>query len=86
MNQNNIKTAKQVKDISDYLIVLAYDTGRKLKPRIYPDELLMKWTGACEKVCFRAMERAVDKDLIEYGVSLRTGWLTEKGEELLNAS
>ena len=30
-----------------------------------------------------AMERAYDHGLIECGVSLRTGWLTAKGEALL---
>lgn len=48
----------------------------------YPYEALAAETGQPEKVCFRAMERAADRGLIEYGVSLRTGWLTEKGKQL----
>ena len=49
----------------------------------YPYEILSAVTGECEKVCFRAMERACDRGYIEYGVSLRTGWLTRKGAELI---
>ena len=29
-------------------------------------------------------ERAARRDLVEYGVSLRTGWLTDKGRALLD--
>lgn len=36
-----------------------------------------------EKLAYSACERAERDDLIEYGVSLRTGWLTDKGKELL---
>jgi len=36
-----------------------------------------------EKVCYRAMERAESHGLIDYGVSLRSGWLTNKGILLL---
>lgn len=49
----------------------------------FPYDYLSEWTGYPEKVCYAAMERAVDHDLIEYGVSLRTGWLTEKGKSVL---
>lgn len=49
----------------------------------YPYETLVIETGQPEKVCYRAMERAADRDLIEYGVSLRTGWLTDKGKALI---
>jgi len=51
----------------------------------WPYELLAQRTGEPEKVCYRAMERAEERGLIDYGVSLRTGWLSEKGEELLAA-
>jgi len=46
-------------------------------------ELLAARTGECEKVCFRAMERAERRGLLEYGVSLRTAWLTEEGKALI---
>lgn len=48
-------------------------------------ERLQKATGQPEKVCFRAMERAYDRGLIECGVSLRSSWLTRDGEALLEA-
>ena len=49
----------------------------------YPYEILQKMTGQPAKVCYSAMERAAGRGYIEYGVSLRTGWLTGKGKELL---
>lgn len=44
----------------------------------WPYEMLSAETGQCEKVCWRAIERAERHDLLEYGVSLRTAWLTDK--------
>jgi len=52
----------------------------------FPYETLATETGCSEKVAFRAMERVHNKGLAESGVSLRTGWLTDKGVALLNAS
>lgn len=49
----------------------------------WPYEALAAETEEPEKVCYRAMERAERQGLIEYGVSLRTGWLTPKGLELI---
>ena len=49
----------------------------------FPYEVLSRATGESEKVRFRAMERAAAHGLIEYGVSLRTAWLTNKGEKLI---
>lgn len=49
----------------------------------FPYEALALETGQPEKVCYRAMERADRRGLIECGVSLRTGWLTKAGAELL---
>lgn len=47
------------------------------------NDFLNEITGAPLKVCFNAMERAERNGFIECGVSLRTSWLTEKGEELI---
>lgn len=69
------------KDISDQQVARAY--AEKEKTRETAEVVLARMTGQPLKVCFRAMERAAGRDLIEYGVSLRTGWLTEKGEALL---
>lgn len=51
----------------------------------FPYEALAAQTGQPEKVCYRAMERAERHGLIECGVSLRTGWLTEAGHAVLAA-
>lgn len=68
------------KDVSDEMVcrafMLAESAGR------WPYELLAEWTGEPGKVCFRAMERAERRGLVECGVSLRAGWLTEKGKAL----
>jgi len=48
-----------------------------------PIKMLSKKTGECQKVVYRAMERAYEKDYLECGVSLRCGWVTDKGKELI---
>lgn len=72
-----------MKDIGDKQVCEAYKTSREIQHVKYPYEILHEITGQPEKVCYRTMERAFSRGYIEYGVSLRTGWLTEKGEELL---
>lgn len=77
------------KDISDLQVVLAYRKSKLARTSLsmmYPYDFLMEETGQSFKVCYRAMERADKRGLIDYGVSLRTGWLTEKGLELLETS
>jgi hypothetical protein len=76
-------------DISDRDVCLAYKEYHKRMEKqgyekpYYPYEFLSKHTGKNEVACFKACERAERRGFIEYGVSLRTGWLTEKGEELI---
>jgi hypothetical protein len=75
------------KDITDKMVCEAYLESRDKWGGTnfeYPQTILQRITGQCEKVCIRAMERAEKRGLIEYGVSLQTGWLTEKGKSLLN--
>ena len=62
-----------------------FGVGAPLPHAPWPYELLAERTGECEKVCYRAMERAYDRGLIEFGTSLRSGWLTDEGEALLEA-
>jgi hypothetical protein len=69
------------KDISDKQVVEAY-LRSKTEGR-WPYEILQEITEQCEKVCYRAMERAYIRGYIDYGTSLRSGWVTEKGMELL---
>lgn len=70
------------KDISDYQVVNAYASVNRAKG-IYPDEILRKETNESLKVVCAAMARAAGRGYIQYGVSLRTGWLTPKGREFL---
>jgi hypothetical protein len=70
------------KDITDRQVCEAY-AARAKDGLPWPDDRLAAMTGQCEKVCYRAMERAEQRGLIEYGVSLRSGWLTDKGLALL---
>ena len=77
------------KDISDKQVCEAFaESEIQRAPNwendyAYPYEILHRETGQHEKVCYAAMERAESRDYIEYGVSLRTGWLTKKGKELI---
>lgn len=71
------------KDISDELVCRAYYTCRKAGVPQWPYDLLAEWTGEPLKVCYRAMKRAFDRGYIDYGVSLRGGFLTEKGKDFL---
>jgi len=70
-------------DITDEQVVLAFKESHSRRWSEYPYEILMRSTGAPFKVVWRAMERAEKRDLVEYGVSLRCGWPTEKGLELV---
>lgn len=77
------------KDITDYRVCLAYEEMNRKRDIggggiEFADKILMRVTGQPEKVCYRAMERAEDRGYIDCGVSLRSGWLTEEGKELLN--
>jgi hypothetical protein len=49
-------------------------------------EFIMLKYKAPEKVALAAMERELDRGLIEYGVSLATAWVTSKGYEYLKES
>ena len=71
-------------DISDKEVCLAVARYWANEQRgDYPYEDLAEKFGCDEKLAFSACERAVDHGLIEYGVSLRTGWLTEEGKALI---
>lgn len=77
-----------MKHISDVEVLRAYeiaDWNSKNRSIMWPEAILKERTGQPEKVCYRAMERACDRGLLDYGVSLRSGWLTDKGKALLEA-
>lgn len=73
-------------DISDKDVCEAVDRYWNNKQYgLFPYQELSLKFGCPEKVAYSACERAVEHGIIEYGVSLRTGWLTDKGKELLAA-
>lgn len=72
-----------MKDISDKQVCQAIEDDRAGNFEYYAYDLLMQRTGQPFKVCYRAMERACDRNFIEYGVSLRTGWVTDGGKNLI---
>lgn len=75
--------AMSTKDVTDLDVCRAYADAKAMGYARFPHELLAERTGQCEKVCFRAMERAERRGFVEYGVSRRLGWLTEKGQAFL---
>ena len=71
------------KDISDYEVCLAFREYRLNPKNGYPYNLIARKFYCNENVAFAAMERALKNDLVDFGVSLRTGFLTQKGLDLL---
>jgi len=77
------------KDITDKHVVEAYRDSiafrevNRMEDWLWPADILAERTGQPYKVCLAAINRAVDRDYIDYGVSLRCGFVTEKGEKLL---
>lgn len=69
------------KNISDIQVLQAYQRCKGTGE--FPYELLARETGEHWKVCYAAMERADSRGLIDWGVSLRSGWISEKGKRLL---
>lgn len=78
------------KDVPDLLVCRVYremwarrhaNPGRSGRP--WPEEMLATETGQPQKVCYRAMERAFEHGLLDYGMWLRGAWLTPAGLELL---
>lgn len=79
-----------MKDITDLQVLQAYEEmwrQRRNEARTtkseYPEQILMRTTGQPEKVCYRAMERAFGRGLLDYGMWLRGAWITDKGKALL---
>lgn len=78
------------KDITDLQVCEAFAQMRSRREAgelgVYVDDILHQQTGEHMKVCFRAMERACSRGLVEYGVSLRGGWLTDGGNALIESA
>lgn len=71
------------KDVTDRMVCEAVAQWEAERDGVWSYDILEARTGQCFKVCYAALERAAERDLIEYGVSLRTAWLTDKGKALL---
>lgn len=65
------------KDVSDAEVVRAAVKARSVGSTTLNE--LTAITGQPRKVCFRAIERAVERGFVEFGVSVETAWPTEKG-------
>ena len=72
--------AKDIPDSSLLALLQAQGQGHPFAYRVLYDE------GVPPKVVEAKFERFHRRGWIEYGVSLRTGWLTPKGTEALRAS
>ena len=70
-------------DISDRQVVACAVRWRNGAGNQFVTDLIVAETGAPLKVAEAAMERAVSRGLLDYGVSLRTAWATEAGLALL---
>lgn len=75
-----------MKDITDLQVVQAQQRWRDNRNGPFGYEILAAETGQADKVCYRCLERAAARGLLDYGVSLRTAWLTESGMALLASS
>ena len=68
------------KDVADGAVVRAALTTKRTGETTLLE--LMLATGQPRKVCLRAIERAVRRGFVDYGVSLETAFATKKGEAL----
>ena len=64
------------------MVELSYAFSERPLVDKFPNDYLAEITAQPMKVCWRAMERAERRGLLEVGVSLRTAWATEKGKAL----
>jgi len=68
-------------DIPDEVVCWAYWARKFYDLECFSSDILAKmYPDHPEKVIYAAMRRADDHGYIEYGVSLRGGWLTDKGK------
>lgn len=67
------------------LIVLRAFADRRINGLMVDDALAVIFPSAPEKVIWRAMEREEMRGHVDCGVSLRGGWLTEKGIAMLES-
>lgn len=73
----------QLKDISDEHVVYAVYLAALFDYVFWPYEFISRELQVPEKLAYRSMERTHDRGLVEYGVSLRSCWLDDKGRAML---
>jgi len=74
--------AQKRQHITDWQVCKAYaDFAAHGNP--LPTDRIAHATGAVDKVVIAAINRAARRGLIDCGVSLRTGWLTDAGMRTL---
>lgn len=89
--QNDVTEILVNSKITDRLVCEAFVASQRYRkthdePWKWPYDYLMEWTGLSIDECEMAMEDACENDLVECGVSLRTGWLTERGKGLIDGN
>ena len=70
----------KTKDVTTLAVLQAYSLSEH--PRRVDDDLVES-LGCPPKIAWRAMERELNRDFVEFGVNLRGGWLSKKGEAKL---
>lgn len=68
------------KDITDEQVRQAAQEYRAERSKPFVDERLARMTGQPLKVCQRAIERASRRGFVEWGVSARTCWPSDRIE------
>ncbi len=78
-----------MKDITDKQVCKAYVEAKRIREGgvlLWPYELLQEWTGESQKICYACCERAENRGYIDSGVTTRSGWVTDRGLELIGGS
>lgn len=75
-------TVRKRKEITQRMVLEAY-AQRDVRRHIYGPDILRRDIPAPNKVIHSAIKRELDRGMIEFGISLKTGWLTYAGEARL---
>lgn len=74
------------KHVSDIEVVRAVVIGAFGNDHLTVSQIITKRTGQPDKVAYAAMARCVKRGYINYGVSIRRPWITDKGRDLIDAN
>jgi hypothetical protein len=70
------------KAITNLHVVTAYVAAQACKFEHKPYWFLGQWTGQSHARCVAAMQQCHEGGLVDFDISLSTGWLTEAGMAL----